>query len=231
MAYILHIETTSTVCSVSISYKNELIALKEQNGGYTHAENLHLFITSIISEVQLYLSQLEAISISKGPGSYTGLRIGYATAKGLCYALNIPLIEIETLQALSALAKNTTSKNETIFCPLIDARRMEVYYALYDYNLTAITPAKALIIDVTEIKNLINQYPHIVFLGDGMPKTRDFITQLNLQASYINDIMPTSKSLIELAYNKFQKNDFVDIAYAEPFYLKEFYFTTSKKGT
>lgn len=231
MAYILHIETTSTVCSVAISLNNSIITIKEINGGYSHAENLHLLISQVLAETNLNVKQINAISISKGPGSYTGLRIGYATAKGLCYALNIPLIAIGTLQALSFLAKhkNNSVIENTVFCPLIDARRMEVYCALYNDNFIEIEPAKALIIDEKQITELIKQYPNLIFFGDGMPKTRDFIVSLNQKATYIDDILPTSKALVSLAYHKFHKNDFENLAYAEPFYLKEFYFITKQK--
>lgn len=228
MAFILHIETTSTVCSVALSDNNNLIASKEINNGYSHAENLHAFIQELLLEANLSPQQLQAVSISKGPGSYTGLRIGYSAAKGLCYVLNIPLIAVDTLQMLAYTAKQQLSLNNPIYCPLIDARRMEVYYAKYNEQLIETSPAKALIINETSIIELMEHQPNMYLLGDGMPKTREFIQSLNLSALYIEGIKPSATALISLAYTKYVNHDFEVAAYAEPFYLKEFYFTQKK---
>lgn len=226
MAYLLHIESTSTVCSVAISKGTDLIAIKEQNNGYTHAENLHVFINELLKENALKPSDLSAVSISSGPGSYTGLRIGFSAAKGLAYALQIPLISIETLKALSvtAIKKTTTG---VLFCPMMDARRMEVYCGVYENQLNEIIPLQALVLNEESIKVFDLDKP-IYFFGDGMPKAKELLQTIP-QAFFIDDITASAYNMIELAYAKYQAKDFEDVAYAEPNYLKEFFFTTAKK--
>jgi tRNA threonylcarbamoyladenosine biosynthesis protein TsaB len=214
------------MCSVAISNNTELIAFKEIDNGYTHAENLHVFIKELLSSTKTTLSDLNAISISSGPGSYTGLRIGFSAAKGLAYALNIPLITIETLKSISYSVLNNSLDN-TLFCPLIDARRMEVYCAVYNYELETIMPVQALILNEESI-NVFNRQQPICFFGDGMPKAKELLQQLP-NVTFIENVTFSAKSMIELAYAKFLKNDFEDIAYAEPNYIKDFFFTTSKK--
>ena len=226
MAYILHIESTSTVCSVALSHNDQLLAIKELNNGYTHAENLHLFIQDVLLDVGISVKQLQAISVSTGPGSYTGLRIGYATAKGLAYALNIPLITVSTLRALTALAIQQIA-TDAYYCPMLDARRMEVYCALYNQALEEIIPVNALIVSEESIM-AFNKNKPIYFFGDGMPKSKELLNTLP-SACYIENIVASAKSLIPLAYQKFIQQDFDNIAYAEPMYLKEFYFATPKK--
>lgn len=226
MSYILHIESTSTVCSVALSHNDQLLAIKELNNGYTHAENLHLFIQDVLLDAGIETKQLEAISVSTGPGSYTGLRIGYATAKGLAYALNIPLITVSTLKALTALAIQQTS-TDALYCPMLDARRMEVYYGIYNQGLEEIAPVNALVLSEESIIAFKKDKP-VYFFGDGMPKAKELLNTLP-SVCYIENIVASAKALIPLAYQKFIQQDFDDIAYAEPMYLKEFYFATSKK--
>lgn len=223
MAYLLHIESTSTVCSVSVSENNTLIAIKEINDGFTHAENLHLFIQSVLQQVGLTLNQLHGISISSGPGSYTGLRIGFASAKGLAYALNIPLIKVDTLQSLSRNVIESVNK-DAYYCPLIDARRMEVYYAVHDIELIEIQKPANLILTENTI-SIFDLDKDIYFFGDGLGKSKNILGQLK-RANFLENIVPSSKHLISLAFDKFTKNEFEDLAYTEPFYLKDFYFTT-----
>ena len=226
MAYLLHIESTSTVCSVAISKDAEPIALKELNNGYTHAENLHVFIEQLLKETSLSLKDLDAISVSSGPGSYTGLRIGFSAAKGLAYALQIPLITIDTLKALSnsAIQKN---KTDALFCPMMDARRMEVYCAVYNYSLNEILPVQALVLDETSI-SIFNLNKDIYFFGDGMSKAKDLLQNLP-NAHFIDDVTASATSMVSLAFEKYTVKDFADVAYSEPNYLKEFFFTTTKK--
>lgn len=226
MAYLLHIESTSTVCSVAISKNANLLAIKELNNGYTHAENLHVFIDELLKENALKPIDLSAISISSGPGSYTGLRIGFSAAKGLAYALQIPLISVDTLKALTVSAIKKT-KEDVLFCPLLDARRMEVYCAVYTNTLNGIIPLQALILTEESIKAFDLQKP-IYFFGDGMPKAKELLQTLP-QTFFIDDISASANAMIELAYTKYQAKDFEDVAYSEPNYLKEFYFTTAKK--
>ena len=226
MAYLLHIESTSTVCSVAISENETLIAMKEINNGFSHAENLHLFIQDALQQSHLNINQLNAISISSGPGSYTGLRRGFATAKGLAYALNIPLIKVDTLKSLSKSVLDSIKK-DAYYCPLIDARRMEVYYALHTNDLTEIQKPNNLVITQESI-NIFVLDKAIYFFGDGLEKSKLVLNTLS-EFYFIENIMPSAKYLIPLAYQKFNENDFEDLAYAEPFYLKDFFFTTPRK--
>lgn len=225
MAYILHIESSSTVCSVAISDNLNVLAIKELDNGYTHSENLHTFIQAILQESKLEASQLNAISVSSGPGSYTGLRIGYSTAKGLAYALQIPLININTLQALtvSVVEKITT---DAFFCPMLDARREEVYCSLFSNQLIEEMPTQALILNEENI-HVFNKNKAIYFFGDGMPKAKKWLAELP-NAYFVDEIKASANFLVPLAYQKYLKKEFADLAYSEPLYLKEFFFAKSK---
>lgn len=211
---------------MALSKDTELMALKELNNGYTHAENLHVFIHDLLRESSLKTSELNAISISSGPGSYTGLRIGFSAAKGLAYALSIPLITIDTLQALSATALNK-NKADGIYIPMMDARRMEVYCAAYTNQLSETLPSQALVISEDTIQ-LFQLNKPLYFFGDGMPKAKNILETLP-QSNFIENITASASSMIELAFQKYTMKDFADIAYSEPNYLKEFFFTTAKK--
>jgi tRNA threonylcarbamoyladenosine biosynthesis protein TsaB len=226
VAYILHIESTSTVCSIALSDKDTLIAVKELNNGYTHAENLHLFIQDVLKEAGITAHQLNAISVSKGPGSYTGLRIGFSAAKGLAYSLQIPLITIDTLQALTVMALKKTSA-DALYCPMLDARRMEVYCAMYTQHLEELLPVNAMVLDEESIKPFAKKEA-VYFFGDGMPKAKTLLSSLP-NAHFIEDITASAIALINLAWQKHQRKEFADTAYAEPNYLKEFFFTSAKK--
>jgi tRNA threonylcarbamoyladenosine biosynthesis protein TsaB len=226
VAYLLHIESTSTVCSVSISKDAELLSLKELDNGYTHAENLHVFIEQVLRESNLKVGDLNAISVSSGPGSYTGLRIGFSAAKGLAFALNIPLITIETLKVLSVAAIQHI-KTEAVFIPFMDARRMEVYCAAYDHKLNQLLPVQALVLNEESIK-AFNLNKPLFFFGDGMPKAKELLQHLP-QAHFIKNITASAAGMIQMAFEKFKAKDFADIAYSEPNYLKEFFFHTAKK--
>ncbi len=227
MAYLLHIESSSTICSVALSNGNSLLALKELNAGYTHAENLHVFIKEILQEQNMTVAQLEGIAVSSGPGSYTGLRIGFATAKGLAYALRIPLIVVDTLKVLASLATKHYP-NASLFCPMLDARRMEVYTALYNQELDVRMAPMALVLDEESITCFREPGTSVCFFGDGMPKAKTLLESIP-SAHFLEGIQPGSEAMISLAYRKFLDRDFADTAYAEPFYLKEFFFTTAKK--
>ncbi len=226
MAYFLHIESSSTVCSVAISDNENFIALKELNNGYTHAENLHVFIQELLKEQNINSSELIAVSVSSGPGSYTGLRIGFSAAKGLAYALNIPLITIDTLKALSVFAVEQIN-DDTLFIPMMDARRMEVYCAAYDKHLNHVIDQKALILTEDSVQEFLLGKP-LYFFGDGMPKAKDLLAALP-RVHFIENVLPSAKSLVKLAFEKYQAGDFADTAYSEPNYLKEFFFHASTK--
>jgi len=225
LAFILNIETSTTVCSVSLSNNGKLLSFKEINNGYTHAENLHVFIKDILEEASVSLNQLNAIAISKGPGSYTGLRIGVSAAKGLAFSLNIPLIALNTLEIMANSAISQ-EYGKVAYCPMIDARRMEVYTAIYDENLVQLKNTEALIVDENSITQFAN-YEKIYFFGDGMEKCKSLLKSLNNPA-FISDIMPTAKAMSNLSYKKYAEKTFEDVAYFEPFYLKDFFFATKK---
>ncbi|MBL7932414.1 MAG: tRNA (adenosine(37)-N6)-threonylcarbamoyltransferase complex dimerization subunit type 1 TsaB [Bacteroidia bacterium] len=227
MAYILHIETATTVCSVALSQNEKTLFVKELDEGFTHAENLHLFIQEALSKTGIESKDLNAISVSKGPGSYTGLRIGVSSAKGLAYALNIPLISVDTLQIMAAMAYDTM-KEKAFYCPMIDARRMEIYTNVYDQDLKAQSEIQALIVDENSI-DTFKKYPKICFFGDGMPKCKTLLSTLT-NAHFIEDIKPSAASMVKLAHAKFVSKSFEDVAYFEPFYLKDFMITKSKSA-
>ena len=217
MSYLLGIETSTTNCSVSLSKNGNIIALKEDNeSGYSHAEKLHVFIDELLKENQLVPQNLDAIVISKGPGSYTGLRIGVSTAKGLCYALNIPLIAIDTLNSLT----HQIIKNEDAYIiPMLDARRMEVYTAVYNTNFTAVEMTQALILDENSYLKYLNEKA-CWFLGNGVSKFQEICSHPN--ANFLPNAIPSAKELAQIGYQKFTKEQFEDVAYFEPYYLKDF---------
>ncbi|MCC6182594.1 MAG: tRNA (adenosine(37)-N6)-threonylcarbamoyltransferase complex dimerization subunit type 1 TsaB [Bacteroidia bacterium] len=228
MAILLHIESSSTVCSVSLAQTNQLIACSELDNGYSHAENLHLFINKLLKENQIHPSQLSAIVISAGPGSYTGLRIGFSAAKGLAYALQIPLISLDTLQILThAVIKDVP--DDALLCPMIDARRMEVYLALFNTKLKTLIPTKPFIVTSESLKELAQINNDIYFFGSGLSKSKPLINECIHRSCYIEQLSTSSRYMIELGYEKYVLKDFVDVAYSEPNYLKDFHFTSSKK--
>ena len=223
MAYILNIETSTTNCSVALSENGVVVGLKEDNSlEYSHAERLHIYIDEVLKTAKVSKNQLEAIAISKGPGSYTGLRIGVSAAKGLCYALSLPLISVPTLEALAHQVENPKG---TIVA-MLDARRMEVYSAIYDadYNETRTTEAEVLTSE--SYKELLESTP-VYFIGNGVAKTKGLITHKNAQ--FVEDKLPSAKQMCALSFDKFKSNDFEDVAYFEPFYLKDFIAIPSKK--
>ncbi len=224
MALILNIETATTNCSVSISENEKIICTMELNEGYSHAENLHPFIQKVLTDSKLEISDLKAVSVSCGPGSYTGLRIGVSAAKGICYALNIPLISINTLKVLSKQVAENYNESDVLLCPMLDAKRMEVYSAVYDLKLNEIRKTEANIIDENSISEFTFNKP-TVFFGSGMPKCKELFEAIpNVQ--FIENLIPSSKHMAQISFDLFQKNQFENVAYFEPFYLKDFYFKT-----
>jgi tRNA threonylcarbamoyladenosine biosynthesis protein TsaB len=201
---------------VSISKNGETIALKELNsGGYSHAEKLHEFIKDVVEITNIKLTDLNAIAVSKGPGSYTGLRIGVSAAKGLCFALNIPLIAIDTLKSLAL----SILKTDGFIIPLLDARRMEVYTAVFDYSGKQLKEVSAEIIDENSFAEFLEK-DKVFILGDGAEKCKEIITHKN--AVFIDDKFPSANEMSKLGFLKYKKNDIEDVAYFEPFYLKDF---------
>lgn len=216
MTYILNIETATTNCSVSLSKDGETIVLKEDNDkSYSHAERLHVYIDMVLKEANIDSKDLNAIAISKGPGSYTGLRIGVSAAKGLCFALDKPLISVPTLQAL---AHQINCDDGIIVC-LLDARRMEVYSAIYDANYNQIRDTEAQILTEDSFKEYLEN-GKVYFIGNGVEKTKALINHNN--AIFIEHKLPSANEMSLLAFNKYKFGDFEDVAYFEPYYLKDF---------
>jgi len=215
LTYILNIETATKNCSVSLAKDGKTILTKEiAEQGYSHAEKLHVFMEEILSETGISARDLKAIAVSKGPGSYTGLRIGVSSAKGLCYALGIPLISVSTLQVL---AKQVVIENGFIV-PMIDARRMEVYSAIFDKNHQNIKEVQA---EVLTDNSYAEFDEPIYFIGDCQEKCQSVLTKPNF--IFLPEIVfPSSKEISQLSFEKFTNNDFEDVAYFEPFYLKDF---------
>lgn len=227
MSLILGIETSTKICSIALTQGKQLLAIEEIGGEFSHSENTTVFIEKVINQSGKSLSEINAIAVSKGPGSYTGLRIGVSTAKGLCFALNKPLIAVDTLQAMALrMAKQTTDKN-LLFCPMIDARRMEVYTAIYNANNELIEPISAKIIDENSFNNHLS-IQKIMFFGDGAAKCKTTFAH-HKNALFNDGISPSAIEINALALKKLNNKQFEDVAYFEPFYLKNFVGTVAKK--
>ncbi|WP_428741522.1 tRNA (adenosine(37)-N6)-threonylcarbamoyltransferase complex dimerization subunit type 1 TsaB [Tenacibaculum sp.] len=223
MATILNIETATKNCSVSLAKDGKTLAIQELNdGNYSHAEKLHPFIQKVLEEANVSNNQIDAVAVSKGPGSYTGLRIGVSAAKGLCFSFDKPLISIETLQSLA----HQLTAEEGVIVPMLDARRMEVYSAVYDTNYKQVREIKAEIIDENSFQEYL-QKGKVYFLGDGAEKCKEIITHEN--AVFLDAKYPSAKEMSQLSFDKYKKNDIEDVAYFEPFYLKDFVVTPEKK--
>ena len=222
MNHILNIETATKNCSVALAQEGKIILCKEiAEEGYSHAERLHVFIEEIIQEAGITFQDLTAIAVSQGPGSYTGLRIGVSAAKGLCYALNIPLIAVDTLQVLASQA----SISEGVIIPMLDARRMEVYSAIFNPNLVKQREIQAEVITEASFETISEP---VYFVGDCAEKCQSVLVKPNFV--FLPEIKyPSAKEMSTLSFAKFQQSDFVDVAYFEPYYLKDFMITTSKK--
>jgi tRNA threonylcarbamoyladenosine biosynthesis protein TsaB len=223
LSIILNIETATKNCSVSIADKGKILAIKElNNGNYSHAEVLHPFIVAILREANITTDQIDAVAVSKGPGSYTGLRIGVSAAKGLCFAFDKPLISIDTLTSLS----HSIAIDKGFIVPMIDARRMEVYAAVFNENNQLIREIKADIIDESSFSDYL-KISKVYFLGDGSQKCKETITHEN--AVFVDDKFPSAKEMAQLSYDKFKISDIENVAYFEPFYLKDFVVIPEKK--
>ena len=222
LGYILNIETATKNCSVALAKDGKTIFCKEiAQEGYSHAERLHVFIEEIIKEAGIPFKDLSAIAVSQGPGSYTGLRIGVSAAKGLCYALDIPLIAVDTLQALASQVTISSG----LIIPMIDARRMEVYSAFFSPTLEKKREILAEIIDENSFGDLQET---LYFVGDCAEKCKSVLNKDNYV--FLEDIKyPSAKEMSALSYEKFKINDTVDVAYFEPYYLKDFMITAPKK--
>ncbi len=221
--YILHIDSTTKVCSVAISKEDQLVELTEVNSDkLVHSEKLHLFIEECLTNANIKVTDLKAINVSKGPGSYTGLRIGVSAAKGLAYGLNIPLISVDTLEAMADSVASSQS-DDAILIPMIDARRMEVFCSIHQKG-KCLKPVSAEVLDDMSFSEFDSS--KVCFFGDGAAKA---IETLNSDYTFIDDVKTSASNLIRLGWEKFTTSDFEDVAYFEPFYLKDFVAGKPKK--
>lgn len=225
MALILNIDTSTSVCSVALSKEGEVIALKESNEGLNHSVLLGTYIDEILKENNVQTGQLDAVAISMGPGSYTGLRIGVSMAKGLCFGIGKPLIAVPTLQAL-ALAVSSKNGEDIWYCPMIDARRMEVYTAFFDRDNRCMIDTAAEVIDEDSFADILSGHK-VCFFGNGSDKVKEILTSSN--ACFLSAIETSATHMAKIAEERFVKKQFEDVAYFEPFYLKDFIATIPKK--
>lgn len=217
MSVILNLETATTNCSVSVARDGVLIALKEHDTpSYSHSEQLHVFIKDVLTEADIDFPDLDAIAVSKGPGSYTGLRIGVSAAKGLCFSLDVPLISIATLESM---AYQVDSDSADYIIPVLDARRMEVYSAVFDATYRQIRETDAEIIDGNSFAHYIEN-GSVLLIGSGAEKCRELLLPSNVL--FDTSIVPSAKEMALLSHKKFKTDDFEDVAYFEPYYLKDF---------
>lgn len=230
---ILHLETATNVCSVALSAGDRMLAIRESSEDRSHGTLLTRFIEEVLKEAGVETEQLSAIAVSKGPGSYTGLRIGVSATKGIAYAQKIPVAGIITLRSLSlaAMENRTVQKlqqehPELLFCPMIDARRMEVFSAVYNARLEVKEPVAAIIVEENSFDRILKKN-HVVFFGNGAAKIEGTIRHEN--GHIVKGIEPSAKHMIPLALEAFQKKQFEDTAYFEPFYLKDFIATIPKR--
>lgn len=225
MSLILSIETATSVCSVALHNEGALLAEQTLYIEQSHSGLLAPSIKSLLSYCSLVMNDIEAVAVSKGPGSYTGLRIGVSTAKGICDAIDKPLIAINTLEAMAFGVSKYVNTENSLLCPMIDARRMEVYYLLTDINQNIVKPTEPLIVDSSSFSAYLKSN-NIVFFGNGSDKCKTVIKHPN--ASFINNIRPSAAAVGFLAYKSFEKKEFEDVAYFDPFYLKDFRVTKPK---
>ncbi|GAB5401703.1 MAG: tRNA (adenosine(37)-N6)-threonylcarbamoyltransferase complex dimerization subunit type 1 TsaB [Aureisphaera sp.] len=219
MANILCIETATTNCSVALSANGSVLSLREDNSkGFSHAEKLHVFIEQVLNESDLEHKNLNAVAVSKGPGSYTGLRIGVSAAKGLCFALDIPLLSIATMESLMM----QSDQNAQFYVPMLDARRMEVYSAVFDSERNQIRDTEAQILDSASFQQYLEKGT-VAFLGSGVDKFQAICEHTN--AHFNGNALPSAAEMAKMAQHKYNENDFEDVAYFEPYYLKDFMIT------
>jgi len=220
MDYILNIHTTTETAVVCLSKENEVLSSLSNNNSKEHASFLHVAIRKILQENDIHISQLKVVAVTNGPGSYTGIRVGLATAKGLCFSLKIPLLSLNTLEVLAFSAIESVGNKNAVYCPMIDARRMEVFTALYDHDLQLLNPPSAIILDENSYLKNSTSKP-IYFFGSGSKKFEEFVAKKDQFRFTEQEIEADSFS--KLSYQKFVAGDFQKAAFAEPFYLKEFY--------
>ena len=220
---ILCLETATPVCSVALNEGTDTLALRECKGQNAHSEKITIFIDEVLKEAGIHYHQLDAIAVSKGPGSYTGLRIGVSTAKGICYAADRPLMAVDTLHAMAYGMREKLGAQlqpSDLLIPMIDARRMEVYCAIFDASLNAVKGTDALVVDEHSFDDLLKDH-RLWFFGDGAPKLKDLFKNIS-QIQIVDDFAPSAAYMATLSDQALKARDFVDVAYFEPYYLKDF---------
>lgn len=218
MAFILSLETSTAVCSVAVHEEERLLATLEIHREQSHASKLAVLVDEVFALAGVKVDQVNAVVISSGPGSYTGLRIGTSTAKGICYSVGIPLIAVGTLDLLAAQVKRINTMRAYL-CPMIDARRMEVYCQLIDADGRTVEPVQAKVIEANSFEEYLNNAP-IIFFGNGAAKCRPMIQHSN--AVFVDDVYPSAETLGKIGFGKYQRNQVEDLIHFEPYYLKEF---------
>lgn len=227
MAVILNIETSTNVCSTALTYDGHVITQREDYRGHNHATLLSGYIKDCLDEAKAKNLKIDAVAVSIGPGSYTGLRIGLSEAKGLAYALDVPLIGVDTLQIMAvAVMFSDFFDEDVMFAPMIDARRMEVFTAVYDYALNPLLAPSPLILTEESYREYLDKGP-VIFFGNGSDKARELLSA-HPNANFITEIHPTAANMMALADRAYLNKDFLDLAYSTPAYLKEFQATVAK---
>ena len=227
MACILHIETSTKVCSVALSQDGALLFEKADVEGPSHSVSCGVFVDEALSFANSHAIPVDAVAVSQGPGSYTGLRIGVSMAKGVCYGYRVPLLAVSTLQLLCVpvLLRHDDLPEDALLVPMIDARRMEVYAGVYDRALKEVRAVGADVVDAETYKEYLDQHP-VYFFGDGAEKCQEVIQHPN--AHFLPGILPLAKNMYPLAERMYLRGEVQDVAYFEPFYLKEFVATKSR---
>jgi tRNA threonylcarbamoyladenosine biosynthesis protein TsaB len=234
MSYFLCIDTATSVCSVVLAQNDKVLSMKESAEEKAHASYLGVFVEQVLNETSISANQLSAVAVSKGPGSYTGLRIGVSTAKGLCYGADIPLISVETLQIMANGMHRTAINNYTkdfladsaLFCPMIDARRMEVYTTLFDFRNLKVKETTAMIVQENSFDAYL-QKVQVVFAGNGAEKCKPLLKHKN--ALFLDSFRHSALYMIDFVKQAFLEKDFENLAYFEPYYLKDFIVTSPKR--
>lgn len=229
MSLLLALETSSTVCSVALYKEELLLGASELQIEKSHSSHITVMISQLLENCSQALHNLSAVAVSGGPGSYTGLRIGSSTAKGLCYSLDIPLLEVSTLHGLAAqVISKTPNPEQYLYCPMLDARRMEVYTCVLNHKLEELEPVTPVVVDETFQAERLAQQP-IIFFGSGAAKLK-LLKADTPQALFIEDVLPSAIPIGKLALVKYEQQEFEDVAYYEPFYLKDVYITSGSKN-
>lgn len=226
MSLILNIETATDVCSIGLSHEGKLLSLQESSEYYQHASQITLLIERCMQDAGHGLAELDAVAVSTGPGSYTSLRVGTSTAKGICYALEKPLIAVNTLQSLAMASLGAAGIGEWLFCPMIDARRMEVYTALYNSQMEEVRPIQALIVEEDSFEEFFEKNISIIFTGNGAPKCKEVLRH---ERAIFFDQICSARHLVSLATQQYKKGAFVDVAHYTPNYFKAPNITKPKK--